>query len=348
MPTIDDPTVVFERERARLVRLAYRMLGSVGEAEDVVQDAWLRWRHVDHAGVATAGAFLSRTVTRLCLDVMKSARVRRETYFGTWLPEPVALSPEEPPGDDLTLTLMLALERLSPLERAAFLLHDVFAVPLDEVARTLKREPQAVRQLASRARKHVQSARPRFPIEREEGARIAKAFFEASSTGNVAALCAMLADSVIVRSDGGGKVHAFPQPIIGIDRVRRMFEGIARKAWIQHSEKLQDLWIDGLPGYLSREPSGLPQTVALEIERGLIVGIYFTRNPDKLARMVRPFDGTHGGTHAPLEFDAGRSHVRGRAERGEGTVVPKVREGGAILGRDDESLGHPSHRPPPH
>ncbi|GJE58105.1 sigma-70 family RNA polymerase sigma factor [Methylobacterium trifolii] len=291
MPTIDDPTRVFEQERARLIRLAYRMLGSLGEAEDVVQDAWLRWRYVDHAEVASAGAFLSRTVTRLCLDVMKSARVRRETYFGTWLPEPVALVPDEAPGDDLTLTLMLALERLSPLERAAFLLHDVFAVPLAEIAVTLQREPPAVRQLAARARKHVQSARPRFPIEREEGARIAKAFFEASTTGDVAALRSMLADAVVVHSDGGGKVLAFPRPIVGIDRVTRMFEGVVRKLWIQHARKLQDLWIDGLPGYLSMEPGGMLQTVALDIQGGQIVGIYFTRNPDKLQRMAISFGG---------------------------------------------------------
>ncbi|MGU3360475.1 sigma-70 family RNA polymerase sigma factor [Methylobacterium sp. M6A4_1b] len=294
MPTIDDPTNVFEQERARLVRLAYRMLGSLGEAEDVVQDAWLRWRHVDHAEVASAGAFLSRTVTRLCLDVMKSARVRRETYFGTWLPEPVALVPDEAPGDDLTLTLMLALERLSPLERAAFLLHDVFAVPLADIATTLRREPPAVRQLAARARKHVQSARPRFPVERDEGARIAKAFFEAVSTGEIAALRTMLADSVVVHSDGGGKVHAFPRPIIGIEKVTRMFEGAVRKTWVQDSQKLQDLWIDGLPGYFSLERSGTYQTVALDIEDGLIIGIYFTRNPDKLERMAKLFGGVSG------------------------------------------------------
>jgi len=292
MPTVDDPTHVFEQERARLVRLAYRMLGSLGEAEDVVQDAWLRWRHVDYSEVTSAGSFLSRTVTRLCLDVMKSARVRRETYVGTWLPEPIALVPDEAPGDDLTLTLMLALERLSPLERAAFILHDVFAVPLAEIAATLQREPPAVRQLAARARKHVQAARPRFPVEREEGARIAKAFFEASATGDIAALRSMLADAVVVHSDGGGKVLAFPRPIIGIDKVTRMFLGAARKAWIQHARKLQDLWIDGLPGYYSLEPGGMLQTVALDIQGGLIVGIYFTRNPDKLQRMAKLFGGS--------------------------------------------------------
>ncbi|WP_423794581.1 sigma-70 family RNA polymerase sigma factor [Methylobacterium durans] len=291
MSMADDPTDVFEAERARLVRLAYRMLGSVGEAEDIVQDAWLRWRRVDYTSIASPGAFLSRTVTRLCLDVMKSARARRETYVGTWLPEPVDLSFDQDPQDDLTLTLMLALERLSPLERAAFLLHDVFGVPLDEVAETLEREAPAVRQLASRARKHVQAARPRFPMDPRDGARIAKAFFEASSTGDVATLRTLLADAVVVHSDGGGKAHAFPRPIVGIDRVIRLYHGMKRKAWIQEAQKLRDLWIDGLPGYFSLEPGGTYQTVALEIEHGLIVGLYFTRNPDKLRRLVDLFGG---------------------------------------------------------
>ena len=293
MLSADEATGAFQAERPRLVRLAYRMLGSLGEAEDVVQDAWIRWRQVDHAEVASPGAFLSRTVTRLCLDVMKSARVQRETYFGTWLPEPFATTPEDDIGDDITLTLMLALERLSPLERAAFILHDVFGMPLNEIATTLDREAPAIRQLAARARRHVQAAKPRFPVDREEGARIAKAFFEASASGDVATLRAMLADSVVVHSDGGGKAHAFPQPIIGVDKVARMFEGVARKSWIQNAQKLQDLWINGLPGYFSIEPGNAFQTVALEIENGLIVGIYFTRNPDKLERLVQRF-----GPHA--------------------------------------------------
>ncbi len=161
MPTVsqpDDGTQTFEAHRPRLVRLAYRMLGSVAEAEDVVQDAWLRWQHADQAKIDTPAAFLSRVVTRLCLDVMKSARVRRESYVGSWLPEPIIEEPDHVDEDDLTLTLMLALERLSPLERAAFLLHDVFGVPLDEVADTVERDPAAVRQLAARARKHVQTS----------------------------------------------------------------------------------------------------------------------------------------------------------------------------------------------
>src|SRR6185369_13521649 len=145
----DTATEIFEAQRARLLHLAYRMLGGRAEAEDIVQDAWLRWQRVDLAEVRDPQAFLTRTVTRLCLDVMKSARARHETYVGSWLPEPIAEPAEETLRlDELTLTLMLALERLSPLERAAFLLHDVFGMPLDEVAVTLHRDAGAVRQLA--------------------------------------------------------------------------------------------------------------------------------------------------------------------------------------------------------
>jgi RNA polymerase sigma-70 factor, ECF subfamily len=151
------------------------MLGSVADAEDIVQDAFIRWLSTDRASVRDPEAFLRRVVTRLCLDVLKSAQRRRETYVGPWLPEPIV--EEEDEVDDVTLPLMLALERLSPLERAAFLLHDVFGVDFDEVSATLKREPAAVRQLVARARTHVQAARPRFPVPKEHSLEIAKAFF---------------------------------------------------------------------------------------------------------------------------------------------------------------------------
>ncbi len=213
----DAQTLDFEAQRPRLLRLAYRMLGSMAEAEDVVQDTWLRWRRVDREKVREPAAFLTRTVTRLCLDAMSTARARRETYVGSWLPEPI-LEPEEEEirPDELTLTLMLALERLSPLERAAFLLHDVFGVPLDEVAATLKREAASTRQLAVRARRHIREARPRFPVPREEGDRIAQAFFRASHGGDIAALRSLLAENVVVHADGGGKVLAFRNPILGM------------------------------------------------------------------------------------------------------------------------------------
>lgn len=278
----DDPIGVFEAQRPRLLRLAYRMLGSMSEAEDVAQDAWLRWSRVDPADVESAPAFLSRIVTRLCLDVMKSARSRRETYVGAWLPEPLVETEDEPMRDDLTLTLMMALERLSPLERAAFLLHDVFDVEMNEVAATLDRDPAAVRQLAARARKHIKDARPRYAVEDGEGARIARAFFLASRNGDVATLSSLLAENVVLQSDGGGKVLAFLNPIRGIARVLRLYHGLSRKYHGGGEDTFHPMRIDGLPGYTSLERDNTLQTTALQIENGRITHIYITRNPDKL------------------------------------------------------------------
>jgi RNA polymerase sigma-70 factor (ECF subfamily) len=292
----DEATNIFEAHRPRLVRLAYRMLGSIAEAEDIVQDAWIRWQRVDPDDVREPSAFLSRTVTRLCLDAMKSARARRETYIGSWLPEPMVEPEQEHLRlDELTLTLMLALERLSPLERAAFLLHDVFGVSLEEVATTLNRDAGAVRQLAVRARKHVRAARPRYPVARAEGDRIAQAFFTASSSGDIGALRTMLAQTVVVQSDGGGKVHAFLNPIVGLERVLRLFDGLYRKLVAQPAVLIQPRWIDGLPGYISLERDGVLQTTALAIEDGRITGIYITRNPDKLSQVARALV-TNGST----------------------------------------------------
>jgi RNA polymerase sigma factor (sigma-70 family) len=284
---IDDATGAFEAHRPRLQRLAYRMLGSSAEAEDIVQEAWLRWRSVDTDAIRQPAAWLTRTVTRLCLDTIKSARSRREAYIGNWLPEPI-FEPEEEalPLDELTLTLMMALERLSPLERAAFLLHDVFGVSLPEVATTLDRDATAVRQLAVRARKHVQEARPRFPLAREEGDRIAKAFFVASSQGDLNGLRALLAASVVLKADGGGKAHAFLKPIVGLDRVLRLFAGLYRKLTREPAVLVKWIWIDGLPGYVSYERDGALQTTALAIEDGRIAAIYITRNPDKLQAAI--------------------------------------------------------------
>lgn len=281
----ESATAIFENERARLERLAYRMLGSIAEAEDVVQNAWLRWREVDLASVQTPSAFLSRIVTRLCLDVLKSARSRREAYVGAWLPEPLIEQSGEP-EDDLTLTLMLALERLSPLERAAFLLHDIFDVPLEEIARTLKRDGPAVRQLASRARRNVQAARPRFPVERDEGQRLAEAFFAAATSGDTTTLRSILAQDVVIRTDGGGKIHAFRNPIDGLEKVLRLYAGLMRKLK-GPGEFIQSTRISGLPGYISRERDGVLQTTAFVIEDGRIAEVFITRNPEKLRHVAK-------------------------------------------------------------
>ena len=289
----DPVTETFETHRPRLTRLAYRMLGSLAEAEDVAQDAWLRWSRIDPAEIREPGAWLTRTATRLALDRLKSARMQRETYVGAWLPEPLIAEPAsgvEEFADDLTLSLMTAMERLSPLERAAFLLHDVFDVGFDEVATTLERDPVSVRQLASRARRHIQAARPRYAVEPEEGERLARAFFEAAKTGDTAALGALLADEATLRADGGGKVIAFRNAIHGAPKLLRVYAGLHRKYGHEGSEMVRPLWIDGLPGYVSLERGRILQTTALNIAQGRIVEVFITRNPDKLARIAALLD----------------------------------------------------------
>jgi RNA polymerase sigma-70 factor, ECF subfamily len=260
------------------------MLGSVAEAEDIVQEALLRFQRVE-ADVDAPQAFLSRTVTRLCLDTLKSARRQRETYIGPWLPEPIFDS-EQAVSDDVTLTLMLALERLSPLERAAFLLHDVFEIELNEVAATLEREPAACRKLASRAREHVRQARPRFNVSPERGDEIAHAFYVASRAGDVGALTRLLAEDVVVYSDGGGKRTAATKPIFGNRRAVRFYEGLARKAGCRPSSGYRSTRIDGLPGFITLSEDGQPQTTAIAVSDDRIVAIYMVRNPDKLSRVV--------------------------------------------------------------
>ncbi|OZB18232.1 MAG: RNA polymerase sigma factor SigJ [Hyphomonas sp. 34-62-18] len=284
MPAHEPDAQVFEAQRPRLLRLAYRMLGSFAEAEDVVQDAWLRMQRSDDL-IEVPAAWLTRVTTRLCLDRLRSARAQRETYIGPWLPEPII---EEEPGidtDELTFALMMALERLSPLERAAFLLHDVFGVTLAEIAETLGRDAAAVRQLAARARKHVEAGRTRYPVDRAEADRIARAFFAASTTGDIGALRAMLAEDVVLHSDGGGRVIAFRNPIQGLQRVLRLFAGVSRKN--RYSAKLiRSLTIDGLPGYISRDRGDVLQATKLDIADGKVRAIYIMRNPEKLGHVV--------------------------------------------------------------
>lgn len=278
-------TVDFQSQRKRLLRLAYRMLGSISEAEDAVQDAWLRWDQAK-GDIDSPAAYLTRTVTRLCLDRLISARARREIYIGPWLPEPLIepVEPDETIGDDITLTLMLALERLSPLERATFLLHDVFDVALTEVAETLGREPAAVRQLASRARKHIKAARPRFSLDAAEADRIARAFFVAARDGDMSSLSTLLAEDVEIHADGGGKVLAFRQVVRGLENALRLFAGQLRKN-APPPILLRTAMIDGLPGYVSVDEAGMPYTTALEMCEDRITAIYIVRNPDKLAHL---------------------------------------------------------------
>jgi RNA polymerase sigma-70 factor (ECF subfamily) len=276
---------IFDPLRPGLLRVAYRMLGSVAEAEDVVQDAFLRWLDADRDAVREPVAFLRRVVTRLCLDHLKSVRREREIYVGTWLPEPVVESGENA-LDDVTLPLLMALERLSPLERAAFLLHDVFGLDFEEVAATIGREPAACRQLASRARDHVRADRPRYPVPKQRGVEIAEAFFAASRDGEMERLRALLAADVTLYADGGGKAPARKTPAAGLDEVMRLYEGFAPVYATTRSRLLRYGVINGLPGFITIERGDILQSTALEIEAGRIVAIYIVRNPDKLKHVA--------------------------------------------------------------
>jgi RNA polymerase sigma-70 factor (ECF subfamily) len=277
----DDAATMFEPLRPRLIRIAYRMLGSVADAEDIIQEAFLRWLGVDRAAVREPEAWLRRVVMRLSLNHLKSARHRRETYIGPWLPEPF-IEPAEDEVDDFTLPLMMALERLSPLERAAFLLHDVFGVGFDEIAETIGRQPAACRQLASRARAHVRAASPRFLMPRERGLEIAAAFFAASRSGDMGELQSLLAADVIAYADGGGKTAATPEPIAGVGNVMRLHTSLASLFAQKMSRLLRYSFINGLPGFVTIERENMLQTTALLIEDGKIVAIYVVQNPDKL------------------------------------------------------------------
>ncbi len=266
--------------------MAYRMLGSVADAEDVVQDAWVRWLASDRKAVQEPAAFLRTIVTRLCLNELKSARRRREIYIGPWLPEPIVDPEDEEPTSDITLPVMIALERLSPLERAAFLLHDVFGMSFDEVADATGREAATCRKLASRARTHIHEARPRFTASGEHGRKLAAAFFTASRSGDMRALRTLLAEDIVVYADGGGKVPATIAPAVGLDAAMKLFGALVRYFARSPSRLIRYATINGLPGFITVESDDIVQTTALQFANARIVAIYVTRNPQKLKHLV--------------------------------------------------------------
>jgi len=292
-----DPAGSFEPHRRRLLGLAYRMLGSMAEAEDAVQETYLRWHGADRATVADPRAFLMTTTARICLDILRSARARRETYVGPWLPEPVvdtaALSPDTPTelAEDLSIALMLTLDRLSPLERAAFLLHDVFDCSYSAIAAALGRRESTCRQLAARARSHVRTARPRglsppavSDATTAKHARLVSAFVSAAQSGDLEALTGLLARDARVISDGGGKVSAALNVIVGNDRAARFLIGVARKGLRDATARFA--LVNGLPGLIVEGAGGLIQTVAFEIaEDDRIRAVYVVRNPEKLRHL---------------------------------------------------------------
>ena len=281
----------FTALRPLLFSIAYRMLGCVSEAEDLVQDAFLRYQHAlaERVQIESPKAYLSAVVTRLAIDGLRSARHRRETYVGQWLPEPL-LTDDDPAraveeADSLSMAFLLVLERLSPVERAVFLLHDVFAFDYDEIAAIIGKSAANCRQLASRARRHVESEKPRYAASRREREELAARFFAAMSGGSVDELVAMLAEDVVVYGDGGGKAPQWSQPIVGPQRVARLFAGLGRQIRAL-GVQIELRQVNGQPGAMLRDADGrLVNVFVLDIADGVVQTVRSVINPDKLRHL---------------------------------------------------------------
>jgi RNA polymerase sigma-70 factor (TIGR02957 family) len=284
----------FEELRPVAFAIAYRMLGSVSEAEDVVQEAFLRLHRAEDEGqrIESPRAYLSTVVTRLAIDQLRSARARRETYVGEWLPEPLVTSPEEDPArqaemaDSLSLAFLVLLENLSPEQRAVFLLREVFDYPYERIAEIVGKREDNVRRLAARARRHVEEGRSRFEASREQRDELARRFLAASQDGDLEALETLLAHDVVLHGDGGGKAPALARPLHGRARVARTL-----LAWMKATVRfggviLRPVEVNGQPGAMSFDPEGrLINVLALDIADGQIQAIRSVVNPDKLRHL---------------------------------------------------------------
>jgi RNA polymerase sigma-70 factor (ECF subfamily) len=287
----DRDAQTFAELRPLLFALAYRMLASVSEAEDLVQEAFLRF-HRSGDVIESPKAYLTTITTRLAIDHLRSARVRRERYVGQWLPEPLvgdeALEADVADvailRESLSTAFLLVLERLSPVERAVFLLHDVFAFGFDEIARIVDRTPDACRQIAVRARRHVEADRPRFEPSAEERARLAERFFAALGGGDLDGLVNMLADDAVMVGDGGGR-GAVRRPVHGALQIARFLLGLGRQA-VRQRVTFEPAVVNGGPGALVRGPDGaLLSTMAVHVGDGAVRDVYSVVNPDKLRHL---------------------------------------------------------------
>lgn len=278
----------FEAHRRRLFGIAYRMLGSAAEAEDIVQEAWLRWSGEARADVRSDAAYLTTIVTRLCLDHLKSAQARRVEYVGPWLPEPLAGETlgdgsAEPDAQSLSLAFLVLLESLTPLERAAYLLHEIFDYGHAEIARMLGVSEAYCRQLAHRARAHVLARRPRFAPTQEAHRRLLAAFARASAAGDVAALERLLAADVAAWSDGGGKADAARKPLFGPRQVARLYAGLGRG--LARGMLVQIVPVNGWPALAVFDAGRLLAVIDIESDGERIYSVRGIVNPDKLARL---------------------------------------------------------------
>lgn len=296
MSSHPSPSDTFETARPVLVRAAYGMLGSWADAEDVVQDTWLRWSRVDAEGIRDPRSYLLRATHRQALNRLRAERARREAYVGPWLPE-VLVSGDDPAAeatdradraDQLTLAMLVVLETLTPEERCAFLLREVFEVPYAEIAATLDRSEAAARQLVHRAREHVREGRPRFPADAATQRRVTSAFVAASLSGDTATLASMLAPDAVALSDGGGKVRAAINPIQGADRVARFMAGVARTYTRDApGDVFSPAYVNGVLGMVGEHEGSLTFVAVLDVAGGLVRAVHLVVNPDKLARMRR-------------------------------------------------------------
>jgi RNA polymerase sigma-70 factor (ECF subfamily) len=277
---------LFEQHRDRLFGIAYRMVGTVADAEDIVQEAYLRW-HATTAEVQNPGAYLTTIITRLCLDHLKSARVRREEYVGPWLPEPLAPIQADrltELADALSVAFLLLLEALTPTERAVFLLREVFGYDYDEIAPMVDQSAVYCRKIAQRAREHVAAERSRFEPSADQHERLVDRFLAACRDGDMEGLLDVLADDVTLTTDGGGKVLAALRPIVTSDKVARFMLGILRKA--PADLRVERATINGRPGFIAFQGAAVDGAWSFEVADGHIQQIYVVRNPDKLRHLM--------------------------------------------------------------
>ncbi|HWE65910.1 MAG TPA: RNA polymerase sigma factor SigJ [Acidimicrobiales bacterium] len=281
--TEDADAAAFEQWRPLLFSIAYRMLGSAADAEDMVQEAGLRWLARGGEPVESVRAYLVTIVTRLCIDQLGSARAQRVTYAGPWLPEPVVVEEDSAleQADTLSLAFLVLLEELTPPERAAYLLHDVFGYHFDEIARSLGRTPAGCRQLAARARQRIGDRRQRFDADLGHGRELTRRFLVACGTGDLDGLLGLLADDVVVWTDGGGRVRAALRPVVGPHRASRFLLNVAKKA----TGLPQETRLNGQPATVFIEAGRVVMALVLDILEGMVVGVRVVSNPEKLERL---------------------------------------------------------------
>jgi RNA polymerase sigma-70 factor (TIGR02957 family) len=284
---MDSATEAFVAHRNLLFTVAYEMLGSAADAEDVLQETWLRWAGVDLGTVRDQRAYLVRITTRQALTRLRTLRRRKESYVGPWLPEPLLTAPDVAEdielAESVSMAMLLVLETLTPTERAVFVLREVFDLEYDEIAQAVGKSPAAVRQIAHRARAHVAARRPRGIVSAAEARSALDAFQRAIETGDLKRLLDMLAPDVVLLGDGGGVVQAVVRPIVGADRVGRLLAGgLPRIAGQMSVEPVQ---VNGCPALIVRLNGEIDDVVAVRIDDGLITGLYVVRNPEKLSRV---------------------------------------------------------------